>query len=41
MDYIENDCKIFDVTRFTNNPVENRIEFLKNKLLMKKVFGNK
>ena len=36
MDYIENDCKIFDVTRFTNNPVENRIEFLKNKLLMKK-----
>ena len=36
MTYIENDCKIFDATRITNNPVENRIEFLKNKLLMKK-----
>ena len=35
-EFVSNDCNIFNLTRITNNPVENRMEYLKNKLLMKR-----
>ena len=34
--FVSKDSKIFELTRITNNPVENRMDYLKNKLLMKK-----